>query len=86
MYNTPPATSQKIPMAGIAWIIGPKAITTSQPMAMYKTDENHLGHVIQQALMIVPKMAMPHTMERRVMPKEPFKTIRQTGVYDPAIK
>ena len=41
-----------------------KAIRHIQPIAIYKADENHFGQVIQQNLITIPAMAIPHTNAR----------------------
>ena len=83
---TPPATSQKSASAERATTISLIARRQTQPIPIYKTEENHLGQVIQSAFIIVPAMAIPHTILNINHPRLAFNTIRQTGVYDPAIR
>ena len=76
----PPASSQPKAAGDRAFRICVKASTHTQPMAIYSTEENHLGQVIQNSFRIMPAMAMPQTMAQRVYPTLPPSTIRHTGV------
>ena len=49
-------------------------------MAIYRIEENHLGHVIQKIFRIIPVIASPHMSTRRWVPEVPFNVVRQTGV------
>ena len=80
VYMIPPASSQPKALGGSAWTSRWKAVTQAQPMEMYMMEENHLGHVIQSALITMPMMAMIHTASRRVRPVRSPRTSTQTGV------
>ena len=67
-------------------IMEEKATTTSQPIPMYSTDDTQCGQVIQHILKTVPIMVMLHTVISRGMPMFLGRTIRHTGVYEPAIR
>ena len=47
---------------------------------IYKSEENHLGQVIQHAFITMPASAIPQTKIRRGIPMLFSKTIRQIGV------
>ena len=76
----PPAKSQPNPAGDSAFTMGTTANTHSQPMAMYSTEENHLGQVIHRALMAMPARATAHTAAHSAVPCGPRSVIRQMGV------
>ena len=63
-----------------------KASTQTHPMAIYRSEENHLGQLIQQHFRIIPRKAIPQTRAQSRKPVRPFNTIVQMGVYVPAIR
>ena len=55
-------------LCALVWKIGTNASTHSQPMAIYSTEDNHLGQVIQQPFKIMPRTAILHTSAHRIYP------------------
>ena len=55
-------------------------------MAIYSTEEIHLGQYTQKAFNTMPQKAMVQTPTQSKVPVEGFSAIRHTGVYVPAIK
>ena len=76
----PPAKSQPKAPADKASNSFEKANTHVQPIPIYNNEENHFGQFIQNALIVMPMIAMLQTMQRRMIPVAPFNSSRQIGV------
>lgn len=55
------------------------------PINIYTRVESHLGHLNHIILNRIPQTAINVTSENIIHPLVPFKAIRQSGVYEPAI-
>ena len=85
VYIMPPARSHPKAARGSVLNIWENARQHAHPIAIYRRDENHFGHVIQRAFTAIPTIAMPHARDKSGIPTFGSSATRHIGVYVPAI-
>ena len=81
----PPSTNKNNAIGASTLDKGYIANIANQPIAIYITLDIHLGHVTQNSLNIIPRIAEIATAENKIKPVLLLSAIKQNGAYEPVI-
>ena len=81
----PPSTNKNNAVGASTLDKGYIANIANQPIEIYITLDTHLGHVTQNSLNIIPRIAEIATAENKIKPVLLLSAIKQNGAYEPVI-